>query len=228
MITSHPESISLHRALVLVLAAGSYWGFSEVVLADLARSSGLPYAVDLVRGLTYLLLGLVAAQRLRPWFFLIMAVLAIGTKLLVVPILGLTLACKLNAQAALLLSGLAVTGLAAFSGGKSPRTGFSLVAASIVAGVLASVAFYAVGLKLVPCAYLSSYAGAAGFLRYLSTETVPVALSLGCGFPIGHLFGRSYRPTVTLRPALAEGFALILSAACWLACGYHFSLDLVR
>ncbi len=171
-----------------VLVLGSLWGLAEVVISGAWGLAGLPWRSAVLTGISMGLMGVAVAGIGRAWAPVGMALVAILCKQMVVPILGVALSCKANSCFAVGMAGLVVSGVAAVVGRRKMGhlTGAALGsgAAAVSAGL-----FYVGGIRLAPCAYLSSFANRGGLPVFMGAEGVPWAIASALLFPLGLAVG---------------------------------------
>lgn len=207
--------------LVAVLALGSLWGFSEVVVNGFIQRVGLPFRAALLTGIGFGLMAVAVALLRKAWPLAGVAVVAILVKQLVVPILHVSVLCKANSCLAVLLEGLALAGAVSMAGRALQQRPFARPVAAAVGALVAAGAFHYLGIRLAPCQYLLSFNRPGGFLAFLAAEGVPWAVASAVLFPLGYRVGEWLEANVVplrLRQRLAYYAAQAgLIVACWAA-----------
>jgi len=214
-----PERMTGGVLFTAVVAVGSLWGLSEVLLNEAVRPVAEIPRAGVLCGTGALLVGVAlgCSRRIAP--LLALPLVAIAIKQMVVPLVGATVTCKANSCLGVLLQGAAWTGLAALSTARRatlPR----LIGVGAVGALAAAVPFYLVGMRLAPCPYLLSFQGTGGLIAFASTDGVIWAALSGIGLPIGHEIGRRLarplRDVEARRPALYWAASAAAILGCWL------------
>jgi len=204
-----------------IILFGSLWGLSEAVIGDLIRTTGIPFRAGILTGIGIGILGAALGLYRMPAVLPLIALTTALSKQLVVPILGFSLLCKANSCAALLLLGFSVTGMTFLTGSHLKRSTFLRAATALSAVLIAAFAFYFIGMRLAPCAYLLSFAGAGGLQSFMFREGLVWALFAALLFPAGYRLGERMRDDiVSLRvqkPAWFYATSGVLIAGSWLA-----------
>lgn len=215
--TSHNDSLSWKFYLLLAVALGALLGLAEALLG-FARQIGLPRS-PLTAGAGFFVLALGLAVFKKAGIVPGIALAAVFSKWLAVPLLGLPALCQANAHLALLLNGGAL-----FAGVKLARQGISGSPArqGAVAGLsafAAGAAFFALGRFWAPCTHLLSFRYAGGAASYLLTRVAPAAVLAGLLFPLGYALGRRLErrllPLWLARQPLLAPLAGAAALACW-------------
>lgn len=206
---------------VAVLALGSLWGFSEVVVNGFIQRAGLPFRAAILTGIGFGLMAVAVALLRKAWPLAGVAVVAILVKQLVVPILHVSVLCKANSCLAVLLEGLALAGAVSVAGSALHQR-FLIRPVTAAAGALvAAGAFHYLGIRLAPCRYLLSFNRPGGLLAFLVAEGVPWAIASAVLFPLGYRLGEWLEAHVLplrLRQPVAYYAAHAgLIVACWAA-----------
>ncbi|MBC7234049.1 MAG: hypothetical protein H5T68_12500 [Chloroflexi bacterium] len=206
---------------ITILALGSLWGFSEVVVNGLIQRAGLPFRAAILTGIGFCLMAIAVALFRKPWMLAGIAVVAILCKQLVVPILHVSVLCKANSCLAVLLEGLALAGAVSLAGRVLLQRGVARAGTGAAGALLAAGAFHYLGIRLAPCQYLLSFNRPGGLLAFLVAEGVPWAISSALLFPLGYRIGEWLEANVLslrLRQPVAYYAANAgLIAACWAA-----------
>jgi hypothetical protein len=182
------------NAILILLVLGSLWGLSEVILNDVIRSSGLlPYRAAILTGIGVLCMGAAIGFLRRPLVLLGMPVVAILMKQMVVPILGVSVLCKMNSCIAVAIQGTVLAGIVRLWQGRVTRSRWARVGTGASAGLLSAVPFYLIGLQAAPCAYLLSFSHPGGLVSFLTHEGLVWAGCSGILFPVGYWLGSMAR-----------------------------------
>jgi hypothetical protein len=218
---SRKNGIEFKDVILAVALLGSLWGLFEVAVDEGIRAAGVPFRAGILTGLGMLTMGMVFGLTRKPVTLLLMPVVAIAMKQMTVPLVGATVMCGANSCLAVALQGFAAAGLGAALLGGSRRGLMRGAATGAGAAVVSAVPFYFVGLKLAPCNYLLSFAGAGGFTRFMLYEGLVWAAFSALLFPAGMIlaarYGERFSSLVSDRPAVLRGALAGLTAACWAA-----------
>ena len=204
-----------------IVLFGSLWGLSEGVISDFLVTLGTHFRAGILTGIGIGILGVALGLYRMPSILPFIALTTALSKQLVVPILGCSFLCKANGCAAVMLQGTVLAGCIALAG--SHLRGSTLmrsITASTVA-LIAAGAFWFIGMRLAPCAYLLSFAGAGGLHSFMLREGLVWALFAALLFPAGYRLGVRMRDdVVSLRvqkPAWFYAASGALIACCWAA-----------
>lgn len=223
-------AVSKRDAAIIVVVLGSVWGFLEVVVGGAMKSASIPYKGDLLTGLGIGIMAVLLAWRRTPAALLAIALVAVAVKQLAVPILHLPLMCKANSCLAVGLAGGALAGTSALAGGRLGRSLWVRTAVGVAAGLLGSMGFYAIGMRLAPCNYLLSFNRAGGFAGFMLAEGVIWAALGGVFFPVGYSLGLRLRNAVyglrSRRPRVYYGIIAAILASAWIASGIAIAAGL--
>lgn len=207
--------------LIIILVLGSLWGFSEVVLGGAIVAAGVPYRAGILTGIGMGLMGIAISALRKPLMLAGIALLAILSKQLVVPILHVSVMCKANSCLAVMLQTLALIGVVSLAGRKLDRGYVARIASGASAALLAASAFYFLGMRVAPCQYLLSFTRPAGFLAFLADEALMWAVLSAILFPVGYWVGGRLRGTVpalrTRNPLFYYSISAVLVVCCWAA-----------
>ena len=213
-----------------VLALGSLWGFSEVVLAGLLGAANVPYRSAILTAVGIGLMAVALAMLRKPVVLAGVALVAILCKQLVVPILHVSLLCKANSVLAVAVQSLALAGVAYFATAALPRSNAARVASGATGALVAAGAFYVLGIRVAPCQYLSSFARAGGLSSFLVREGLPWALVSALLFPLGYRIGERLSEAMPAlrdhKPALWYAANALVVAACWLTSAFAIAAGL--
>lgn len=109
------------NVLIAILVLGSLWGLSEVVLNGAIRAAGLPFRAGILTGIGIGIMGVAIGIFRKSSILIGIALVAIFCKQLVVPILHVSVMCKVNSCLAVILEGVALTGVVSLAGRKLER-----------------------------------------------------------------------------------------------------------
>nr|MBC7245260.1 hypothetical protein [Chloroflexota bacterium] len=206
---------------IAILALGSLWGFSEVVLNSAIQRAGLPFRAAILTGIGFGLMAIAVAMFKKPWMLAGIAIVAILCKQLAVPILHVSVMCKANSCLAVLLEGLTLAGAIAVAGRALHKTSLARAATAASAALLSAGAFHFLGIRLAPCLYLLSFNRPGGLLAFLAAEGIPWAVASAMLFPLGYRLGEWLEvnaPQLRARqPVTYYVSNAVLIATCWLA-----------
>ena len=207
--------------LITLVILGSIWGLLEVVGGGAMKAGNIPYKGDILTGLGIGTMAVALAMFRRPLGLLLIAAVAIGVKQLAVPILHLTTFCKANSCLAVMLGAGALAGSAALVGPRLRRGISARIATGFSAGLLASISFYFIGMRVAPCRYLMSFNRSGGFVAFMVAEGLIWAALGGVFFPVGYRVGERLREGALdlrlRRPVLYYTASALLIACCWVA-----------
>lgn len=209
------RSMGTGSLILAVLALGSAWGLSEVLLNQALRSSGL----DVVGGfplrstlMTGVALGFLAcACRSAGSLFAALGVtgVAVAFKLLGSPLLGQSAAalCKSNSAVGIYADALAFSAVALCMGGRFRSSAAWRAAGGAGAGLAAAALFYWVGVHNQPCANLLQSA------NFVLGMGVFWAVAGAAAVPVGHLLGLKLRVVASrLQPVSGASFKAVATA----------------
>lgn len=211
------DTFSWKFYVLLAVVLGALLGLAEVALGFL-RQIGLPRSPAMT-GAGFLVMAAGLAVFKKAGIIPGIAVAAVFSRWLAVPLLGLPAFCQANAHLALLLNGAAL-----FAGVHLARKGLAKGPGrqGIMAGLAAfagGAAFFALGRFWAPCAHLLSFRFAGGAAAYMLTRVAPAALLAGLLFPLGYALGRRLErgllPLWLARKPLLAPLAGAVAAACW-------------
>lgn len=216
--------------LIIMLVLGSVWGLLEVVLGGTMKSASIPYKGDLLTGLGIGVMAVAVALTRRALPLVGIAVIAVALKQLAVPILHLQFMCKANSCLAVALGGGALAGTVAIAGRRLERAIPPRILAGFSAGLIASGAFYFIGMRAAPCRYLLSFNRPGGFVAFMGAEGLIWAALGGVFFPAGYRLGLGVKANVyalrTGRPALYYTASAAIIAAAWVVSGFAIAAGL--
>jgi len=210
------------NVLFAILALGSVCGLLEVFFGGLLRQVGFAYRSGLLTGLGFGVIAFGLAIFKKPSMAIWIGLLTVLCKQLVVPILHVSVMCKFNSCAAVLLEYCALSGFTAIAMSKiRENTGMRLLIGGAAAFV-SSIAFYFIGMRLAPCPYLLSFNGLGGFGAFLAKESLNWAAFSAVLFPLGWLAGEKFADRISVllirRPRYFYAGAASTTIFCWVAC----------
>ncbi|MBN2171571.1 MAG: hypothetical protein JW819_09670 [Candidatus Krumholzibacteriota bacterium] len=213
--------------LIILLALGSLWGLSEVALGDGIRAAGIPFRAAILVGVGIFLAGAGLALLRRPLALLLLPVLAVGVKMLIVPVLRLSPLCIANSCVAVGLEGAVLAGVALAARRGIERGRAARVAAGAGAGLAGAVLFWLVGMRVAPCPYLLTFAGGARLPAWLGAEALPWAVTAAAGLALGWALGERLRAPLLAagakRPVLTWSAGGAVAAASWLLAAWNLA-----
>ncbi|HVP56723.1 MAG TPA: hypothetical protein VMU02_01390 [bacterium] len=216
--------------LVIMLVLGSVWGLVEIGLGGAMKSASIPYKGDLLTGLGIGTMAVAVALTRRALPLIGIAVVAVALKQLAVPILHLAFMCKANSCLAVALAGGSLAGTTAVAGRRLERKLLPRILTGFSAGLISSVAFYWVGMRLAPCKYLLSFNRPGGFVAFLGAEGLIWAALSGIFFPAGYRLGLGMKSNVyalrTRRPVLYYAASAAIITVAWVAGGLAIAAGL--
>ncbi len=211
------ESLSWRFYLLNVIALGALLALVEVLLGGFIRSAGLPRS-PLVSGIGFGIMALGLAVFKQARIILGVAVMAVFSKWLAVPLLGLPVFCQANAHLAILLNGVCLfAGVCLFRkqlSGDRKHQGAIAAASALAAGT----AFFVLGRFVAPCSHLLSFRYAGGAATYFLTRIVPAALLAAVFFPLGYALGRRLEKRLLPLWLAHQSLLLPLAGAFTAAC----------
>ncbi len=218
------------NVLIAILVLGSLWGLSEVVLNGAIRTAGLPFRAGILTGIGIGIMGIAIGIFRKSSILIGIALVTIFCKQLVVPILHVSIMCKANSCLAVVLEGVALTGVVSLAGCKLESGHLPRIVSGASAAMLAAIAFYFIGMKVVPCQFLLSFNRPGGFVAFLTVEGLVWAIFSAIFFPIGYWLGARFRNTVltlqTRKPLLYYTTSFALVICCWAASAFAISTGL--
>lgn len=219
---SHQSKNGLNPVSILIgiLVIGSFWGFVEAAFGGFIKQIGLPLRSPLMTGIGIGILAVAVGIYRRPIILPAIALIAILSKLLVVPILGLTLLCRANSQLALGIGGVTLAGVyQVFSPHLSKKPSIK-IAIGAVAGFLTAILFVNIGMHLAPCKPLLAFNYPGGAVDFMLPKGLLWTASSALFFPLGYSLGEKIRDGVlsfeSREPVVYYSAAAMIIAACWL------------
>lgn len=220
----------LADVLVAIAVLGSLWGLAEVVLGGAIRAAGLPYRAAILTGIGLGMMGIAVGIFRKPSMLAGIALVAVLCKQLVVPILHVSVLCKVNSCLAVMLEGFALAGVVSLAGRRLNRGYLARIASGASAAMLAAAAFYLAGMRVAPCRYLLSFNRPGGFAAFLAVEGLAWAVSSAILFPAGYWMGTRLRDAVpalrTRKPSFYYTASAALTLGCWAASAFGIAAGL--
>ncbi len=204
--------------LIMVLVLGTAWGFSEVVFSEAIREWGVPYRAGILTGIGLGIMGIALGFNKKVLPLIGIALVAMGAKQLVVPVLQCSVLCKANSCAAVFLQSAALGGAAALAGRYLHGSRPARLVAPLAAALAAAGAFHFIGMRVSPCPYLLSFNHPGGLLSFLGAEGLSWAAFSAILFPVGYQLGEKLRDKIpALRKARPAAYYLA-AAGCIAGC----------
>ena len=208
--------------IMMIIALGSLCGLLEVVLGGFLGQAKFPYKSGLLVGLGFGIIAFGFAIYKKPLIAFWMAIVAALCKLMVVPVLGLSVMCKMNSCLAVMLEYTALAGVAAFTMKKMQAKGGYRFLTAGSGALVGSIAFLLIGMHVAPCDYLLGFNQAGGFVSYLYKESLNWVIFAAVLFPLGWMIGeRSSDKLAALfqnKPRFAYATASAIAAISWAVC----------
>lgn len=205
----------LAHFLLGILVFGSLWGLSEVALGGGLRAANFPYRAGLLTGVGMAIMAMALAIYGRPLMLIGIGLVAVATKLLAVPILHISVMCKVNSCIAVFIEALALSLVAYVLLTAMEKSSHARMGAGALAGIIASVGFYFIGIQVAPCEYLLSFTPAG----FIVTEGLIWAAFSASLLPLGYLAGLKVKVKtsqwVTERRPLYYATSLATIVFCW-------------
>ena len=211
-----------------IFALGSICGVIEVVLGGLLRKAGFHYTSGLLTGLGFAVIGFGFAVFKKPIMGIFIAFVAVLCKQLVVPVLNVSVTCNMNSCLAVFLEYGALTGIAAVLFNKMKgSTGLRILTAG-GAALASAIAFFYIGMRVMPCNYLLGFNVPGGLYSFLLKEGSSWIVLSAVLFPIGWFAGEKLSDKIFYifeqKPQVSFGGAAVTSILCWILCAVGISL----
>jgi len=205
--------------VLAILVFGSIWGLIEVVGGGALKAWNVPIRPAILTGVGLGVMAILLSAYRRAWLLFAAPIIAMSVKQLVVPVLGLPVTCMANGSLAVMLEGFALGGMA-YAFAKPMRKSFKGRATVGFAGAfVGGTAFWAIGMKVAPCAYLMSFNSAAGLFSFMTHESLIWAALSALTVPLGFAIGEKVRDRIAsvseIKPALYYSTAAATIALCW-------------
>ena len=210
MLLSKSRSASRFTDFVLMtLALGAVWGFSEVVLGNFLRTTSFQFSSALLTGIGMATMAVVIASRKPIYSLLGIVPVAVVIKQLGVPLLGVSVMCEANSCLAVGLEAGGLAGMAIIFNQKMERGVLARIMVPASGAILAALSFWTIGRHVAPCNYLLSFSNPGSFLL---KEGLPWAVFSGALFPVGWQIGQWLRTANVSIPARSISLAGITLA----------------
>jgi len=218
------------KFFVMALVLGSICGLMEVAGGGLLRLSFLSqFRSAILTGLGLGIIGFALAILRKPVIAVLIGFVAVLVKQLAVPVLGVSVMCKMNSCLAVMLEYGGFFAVAAFTMNSMRKNAF-MRPLTAGAGVLSgSIAYYFIGMRAAPCAYMLSFNRAGGFVSFMVAEGLMWAAFSAVLFPLGWLAGEKYREGVFVlsqRPRFCYAGASAIVIFCWIVSATVISLGI--
>lgn len=218
--SEHAPAMRAADVAVLALMLGAVWGLCEAVLGGVVRSIAGELRAGVLTAIGMMIMGFGYGVARRPMIALSAACVGAATMLLAVPVLGCSFLCRANSMLAVALHGVMLAGCLCAFGNTRALSFTRLAAIASGAALLSSTAFYFGGMRLAPCAYLLSFGGDWGLVRFLVREgAVGGALSaalLPSGAAAGAMASAAISKFAAERRVMAYGASAAWVAGCLL------------
>jgi len=205
---------SIVHILLGILVFGSIWGLSEVALGGGLRAAQFPYRAGLLTGIGIAIMGIALVIHKKPLMLIGIGLVAVLVKLLAVPILNLSVMCKANSCIAVLTEAVALTLVAVVLMSQMSKSTHARMGGGALAGIVASVGFYFIGMQVAPCNYLLSFTP----VGFIVTEGLIWAAFSAILLPLGYLAGEKLAPIAlpaVTRRALYYATSAAIICLCW-------------
>ena len=211
-------------ALVTILLLGSLWGFlSEIILKSAVFSQGFPFYGGMAGYITAIgigMMGIVFGNFRKPSLLMGVPLVAILGKLCVLSIFNIPTVARVNSTLAVLLGGIALTVIVTLTGSNLHRSNLLRLLSGMSSGLFAAIAFFFIGMRIMPCPYLLSFSKNGGFGAFMSSDGMVWTVLSGILFYTGCWLGTRVKNTcINLSPkqSLAYYSGSTFVAACfWL------------
>jgi len=212
------------NVLVIILLLGSLWGFlSEIILKSAVIRQGIPFKGGMAGYITAIgigIMGIALGNLRKPSLLMGIPLVAVLSKLLVLSIFNIPIVARVNSSLAVLLGGIALTVIVALTGNNLYRSILIRLASGMSAGLLAAIAFFFIGLQIMPCPYLLSFNRTGGFESFMNSNGMVWAFFSGILFYTGCWLGTRLKnasfnliPKQSLAYYSASVFVII---CCWI------------
>ena len=200
--------------IIGVLVFGSIWGLSEVALGGGLHAANFPYASGLLTAIGIALMGMALVIHKKPATLAGIGLVAVLVKLLVVPILHVSVMCKANSCIGVLTEAVALSLIAFLFLTEMGKNIYARMGSGALAAITASVGFYFIGMQVAPCQYLLSFSPTG----FMVTEGLIWAAFSAISLPLGYLAGEKLATKTS--PLLARRSVYYAASAstvllCW-------------
>jgi len=209
--------------LVVILLLGSLWGFlSEIILKSAVIRQGLPYKGGMAGYITAIgigMMGIALGNLKKPSLLMGIPLVAVLSKLLILSIFNIPIVARVNSSLAILLGGIALTLIVTLVGNNLYSRSLIRLASGMIAGLLAAIAFFFIGMQIMPCPYLLSFKRTGGFESFMNSNGMVWAFFSGILFYTGCWLGKRLKNvSLNLSPkqslAYYSGSAFVI-VCCW-------------
>lgn len=111
------------------------------------------------------------------------------SKLLALSIFNIPIVARVNSSLAILVGGIALTATVTLAGNNLFRNNLIRLASGMSAGFMAAIAFFFIGMRIIPCPYLLSFNRAGGFRAFMSFDGMVWTVFSGLLFYTGYWLG---------------------------------------
>ncbi len=180
-------------SLVAILLLGSLWGLlSEIILTCAVLSQGLPFKGGMAGYITAIgigMMGIAFGKFKKPSLLMGIPLVTILSKLLALSIFNIPIVARANSSLAILVGGIALTATVTLAGNNLFRNNLLRLASGMSAGFMAAIAFFFIGMRIIPCPYLLSFNRAGGFRAFMSFDGIVWTVFSGLLFYTGYWLG---------------------------------------
>jgi hypothetical protein len=205
----------LVRLIIGILVFGSIWGLSEVVLGGGLSAAHFPYRSGLLTGIGIGLMGMALAIYKKPAMLVGIGLVTVLVKLLAVPILHISVMCKANSCLAVFTEAVTLSLVAFLLMSEIGKSVHARMGGGAAAAIIASVAFYFIGMQVAPCNYLLSFTPGG----FIVTEGLICATFSAILLPLGYLTGIKLEakvfPWLTRKMSLYYATTAATIVICW-------------
>ena len=209
--------------LVVILLLGSLWGFlSEIILKSSVIRQGLPYKGGMAGYITAIgigMMGIALGNLKKPSLLMGIPLVAVLSKLLILSIFNIPIVARVNSSLAILLGGIALTLIVTLVGNNLYSRSLIRLASGMIAGLLAAIAFFFIGMQIMPCPYLLSFKRTGGFESFMNSNGMVWSFFSGILFYTGCWLGKRLKnvslnlsPTQSLAYYSGSAFVIV---CCW-------------
>ena len=200
--------------IIGILAFGSIWGLAEIVLSGGLAATDFPYRAGLLTGIGMAIMGMALVIHRKPAMLLGIGLVAVLVKLMVVPILQISIMCKANSVIAVATESVALTLVASLFMGSMSRSIHTRMGGGALAAIIAAVGFYFIGINAAPCQYLLSFTP----VGFIVTEGLIWVAFSAILLPLGYLAGEKLAAVTSLalmRRSLYYATSAAIICLCW-------------
>ena len=223
------QNIKNVNVLTVIMVLGSLWGFSEVVLNEIIKSSGIPFRGGLLVGFGMFILGISMGVVKRTSIMLLLPFFVAILLQMGIPILGISDFCRPNSCVAIGLQAFALAGAVGFAGKRLKSNRIVQVVAGACAGLISAGIFYFIGLRVAPCPYLLSFNHAGGFAKFMVFEGLVWAAFAAIFYPVGFWAGEKIKYQMfdyaTKRPVIYFSTVTGIVVSSWFTIAVTFAIS---